>query len=247
MTTGQTIELSGGLWSRLTGIGVSVLAHGVLFVLAIHAAEVEPDQARERWIEMAMVEREPESIVEPELAPQPDPLEPEPAPEPVPFHETVPTEPVAMAVEETPPPRRVVQGLSATSFSTGSGTGFSVCAGTTLATGADEPGMNLDDAAQAEQAVSFSQVTSAPRCRKPPLTVPDAVRTAGLEGTVSLRLDVGPGGQVLDVRVVGSLSAEADQACVDAWRRAHCRPGKQGGVPVTVVDLPHSCTYRAMD
>jgi len=138
---------------------------------------------------------------------------------------------------------RKLQGLSANSFSGLDGAGFSVRAGTSLNTKATEETMTIEET----KLVSYATVTTRPRCKKPPLVVPDAVVEAGIEGTVRVSMDLDSDGKVFQVRVVRSLSPEADAACVQAWTAAKCKPARQEGGTVGVTGMPHKCTYRAMD
>lgn len=233
-------------WSRAAGWLASLAAHTLVLVLALQASGSRGED-EEHWIEMELTQRPPPEA-EAEAEPEP---EPPPPPEPVPFEDTVP-EPLpqdALAdaeLPDPPPPVRRVQGLSASSFAEGSSTGIQLRAGNSLAIAAEESGMTLDEAEQTGEPVAYSVVTTAPRCRKPKLDVPTSVRADGVEGTVSLLLDIGADGSVLDVDVVRGLTPDADAACVAAWQRARCRPGRQGQTPVAVLDLPHSCTFKAL-
>ncbi len=194
-----------------------------------------------------------EPLPEPEPEPEPELLEeaqPEPEPERkkvVDFQDTV-EEPTPDAPEETAPadkPLRVVQGLSASSFATGSGSSFAVRAGTTLRTRADDELMDIDEAGQA---VAFSAVTRQPRVRSwPRVVVPDSVKQLGLEGTVTLRLDIDEQGQVLDVRVEQGLHPDADRECIKAWKKANIGPALQGDQPVTVLNVPYRCRIEILE
>jgi len=188
----------------------------------------------------------------PEAPPPPPPPPPPPEPKkppatraaPVPFQETTAAPPPEAAPPPTNRPVRRVTGLSATSFAPGSGSGLQVNAGTTLAGASGSERMTLDEAAVA---VPFAAVTTQPRCPRPALTVPDAVREAGIEGTVRVVFDVAADGRVRDVRLTGGLHPDADAACVAAWAAVRCRPGQQGDTPVTVTQMPYLCTFKAVE
>jgi len=244
-------------WSRAAGWIASLAAHALVLAFALQATGSMVEDAEEHWIELELTPRtpppkpEPMAELEPEPEQEPEP-EPPPPPEPVPFEETVP-EPVPQDVlaeldpaEPPPPPVRRVQGLSASSFAEGGDTGIQLRAGNSLALAAEGGGMTLEKAELAKEPLEYAIVTTAPRCRKPKLDVPASVRADGVEGTVSVLLDIGSDGAVLDVDVVTSLTPDADAACVAAWRTARCKPGRQDKSPVAVLDLPHSCTFRAI-
>jgi len=228
---------------RVIGIIVAVLVH-VLAFAAI--AAVKPIQkVKQAWVEVTMAQAEPEPPPPPELKPEPPPPPPK-RPKVVDYQQTV-DQPTPDAPVDTPAadkPVRMVQGLSASSFATGTGTGFSVRAGTTLRTRADDDTMDLDEAAAA---VAFSAVTRQPRVKsKPPLTVPDSVQALHLQGTIEVLVDIDDTGKVVDVRVVKDLHPEADRACVQAWKGASFAPALQGERPVGVRNAPYRCRVEIL-
>ncbi|MEN0062462.1 MAG: TonB family protein [Myxococcota bacterium] len=89
-----------------------------------------------------------------------------------------------------------------------------------------------------------SEAVLPPRCRPPPVAVPATVRKAQLEGVVGLSLTIQATGRVSNIVVTTSLRDDADQACVEAWSKARCRPGQRNGEPVRVVDVPFSCRFE---
>jgi periplasmic protein TonB len=163
---------------------------------------------------------------------------PPPPPKPEPKKAAEIAAPPAPASPETVAPRRVVQGLSASSFAPGSG--VAVRAGNTLSVAAEGPGAALD------AIPSFAAAVERPKCRRPPLSIPDSVRRDRVEGLVGILFDVGADGRVSNVRVTDSLTPDADAACVSAWSGTHCKPGTDGTVAVPVADMPFTCRFEAI-
>ncbi len=224
----------------------SLVAHALLSVGVSHIPEREPQGPV--WVEMAV------AVVEPEPAPQPVP-EPEPEPEPVPEPEPIPEDPEVVEfepeVEEAPDPQpdpkpvpRVVQGLQASSFAEGSGTGLNVRAGTTTSAKATSETMGLDEATESA-VVPFVSVTKPPKVRyKPTLEVPESVIAAQLQGRVEILLTIGADGLVQAIEVVSSLHPDADAACVTAMKKSRWKPGTRDETPVIVQSVPYSCRFE---
>ena len=229
---------------------------GLLLSLSVHAVfamtvEVPPPPRKvaERWVEM--------TIATPPAPPPPPPPAPAPAPAPVPppKPKSVPkvvdaaeipkaSAPAAAAAEASAKPPRRVAGLSASSFATGSGTGFAADAGTTLGVAPSAAKMTIEEA---RDSVAYSAVSARPTCERPPFVVPEAVAAAGIEGQVRVVFDVTAEGKVQRVRVTGRLHPEADAACAAAWAQTRCTPGRQGDGAVTVTNMPYFCTIKAID
>ncbi len=229
-------------WQKTTGMMASIGIHLALAWFIVHNRDARTETV-EQWVEMTIIENTPPEAPPPP-EPEPEPEKPKPPPAPVKFEDTVKTPPP----EAAPPPRKVrrVTGLSANSFAKGSGTGVSVRAGTTLSQKAGKETMGLDEA---KGPISYTATTTRPKCRKPPLneiTVPPEIREQGIEGTVHVQLDISATGKVEAVRVTRPIHPVADRACASMWRRARCKPGKQGDTPVPVLQIPHRCTYKAL-
>jgi TonB family protein len=143
----------------------------------------------------------------------------------------------------TADPAPAVQGLSDAAFAEGPG-GPPLRAGTTLRVAATTAPL---DVPVPTAALNYSDAPRPPRCRPPRIEVPAAVIEARLQGDVALRFTVGADGAVRDVRVVRSLTPEADAACVAAWSNVVCTPAMSDGVPVTVVEMPYSCRFMELD
>lgn len=230
---------------KAAGFVVAVLVHALAAFLIYTVKPIE--RVRQVIVEVTMSDLQPEPEPEPELQPEPEPEPEKPKPpEAVRFEETV-DEATPDAPEETPPadkPVRRIQGLDASSFAEGSGTGFTVRAGTTLRTRASDETMDLEEAASS---VAFSAVTRQPKVRSwPRVVVPDSVKALGLEGMVHLRLDLDKEGQVLAVRVEQGLHPDADRACIEAWSKASIAPAVQGDTPVGVLDVPYRCRIEIL-
>lgn len=93
---------------------------------------------------------------------------------------------------------------------------------------------------------TFATVAERPKCKRPPLAVPESVRIARVEGTVEITFDVSADGAVENLRVQRGLTADAEAACVTAWATTRCRPGTDGVNPVRVTDVPFTCTFKAI-
>ena len=157
------------------------------------------------------------------------------------FKDIAPPE-VAPPVAEPRPVRRLTQGLSASSFAVGSGTGLEVRAGNSTGVAASGAGLSLD---QANAPRSLASVTTPPTCsRRPMMEVPKEAQEAEVEGEVRVSFDVGEDGAVLRVRVVRDLGFGTGEACAAAWKLARCVPAKQDGVAVAVTGVPQACTVR---
>ncbi len=61
---------------------------------------------------------------------------------------------------------------------------------------------------------------------------PEMARASQLEGTVVVKVLVGPTGQVMQAQVISSVHPLLDRAALDAARRCKFKPGKQRGIPV---------------
>jgi protein TonB len=228
-------------WQRATRgltIPASVSVH---IFFAWWLLQPHPDGAanEETWVEM--------EFVEPPPPPEPPPVVEE-APKPKPKPEPVAVQTIVETPEPEPPkPVRRVQGLSASSFARGSGTGITVRAGTTTATHATEELMGIDDSTNFDP-LPIAAVSRLPRLRyKPPVNVPEEAIAAGAEGRLDLLLDLDTKGRVIKVTSKGTLGFGLDEACADAARRMRYAPAVLNGeaVPVTGVRFP--CVIKALD
>lgn len=227
---------------RVGGLGLSIAFHAALAWYAMQ--EAPKKEKKETWVEMAVVETPPPP------PPPPPPPEPEkPKPKPVDFKDTVKEPPKTPPPESAPPPEprkvRRVQGLSASSFAAGSGTGLDARAGTTLGTSAGKETLSIDEAARS---VSYAATTTQPRLKVKPAepATPEAVVAKGEKVEVYVILDLDETGRV--TRVVlkpGSVSSGlgAEEACIEAWKRARYTPALQGDTPVGVTGIPQRCVF----
>ncbi len=237
---------------RSVAIAVSVAVHVVLALLLARNPTLVKKAAT--WVEVQVRAAPP-----PPVEPPPPSVEPPPKREPkrappksVAFEDTVAPEDApppqeAAAAEPSPQPQlRRVQGLSASSFAPGAGTGLSVRAGNSTAVRAEGAGLDLDAANGPFLTRPASAVAVQPRVKWEPtgLEVPDAARDARVEGTVEVVLDLDAEGRVARVAVVRDLGYGTGDACVDAWRRSVWRPGEHNGQPVAVTGIRKHCTIR---
>lgn len=232
-------------WVSRGGIIASIVVHLLLGWLLYKDPETR--ERVEEWVEMVVA------------APPPLPEEPPPPPpkvdKPKPKKKRPKKVKASQTTEQPPPeadagevqddkPVRRIQGLSASSFAQGSGTGFSVRAGTSLGVEATDETMDLDEAAEA---VSYGAVAERPKCKKPKTTAPPSAIEDELEGTVEVLFDVTSEGQVTNVRVVQGIRADVDRHCIRAWSAVQCKPGRLlDSSPVTVTDMRYLCTYKGI-
>lgn len=232
-------------WTTRAAIVASILFHVLLGWLVYQNPEAV--EKVEEWVEMTV------------LAP-PEPPPPPPPPPEVPKPKKKKKKPKKVRAEQTtekPPPEadagevqdekpvRRIQGLSASSFGTGSGTGFSVRAGTSLGVAATDETMSLDEAANA---VAYGAVAERPKCRKPNTRAPESAVDDELQGTVEVLFDVKSDGSVVNVRILKGIRADVDRNCIRAWSTVQCKPGRLlDNSPVMVTDMRYLCTYKGID
>jgi len=240
-------------WQRATrsaAIPASIGVHLFFAWWLVQAHVLEP-KAEEQWVEMAFVEPPPppEPLpTEPEPTPEPEPL-PKPKAKPVDIKEIVETPEVAPEAAPEPPPRqpRRIQGLSASSFAKGSGTGLTVRAGTTTAAKATDELIGIDDATGFDP-LPIASVSRLPRLRyKPPVKVPDEAAAAGIEGELELLLDLDNKGRVTKAVVNGELGFGIEEACQAAARRMRYAPAVLDGNAVPVTGVKFRCEIKAID
>lgn len=65
-----------------------------------------------------------------------------------------------------------------------------------------------------------------------PPDYPEMARASQLEGTVIVKVLVGPDGNVMDAQVIQSVHPMLDRAAVEAARKCKFTPGKQRNIPV---------------
>ena len=241
------------LWRRLAGnstaLGVSVGFH-ILLGLYLLKDRVTEEQV-EQWVEMAIIELppppEPEPEPEPESEPEPVKRKPLPIEEPVDFKETVDEAPPDQPPPDKPRPRRIVQGMSASSFAKGAGTGLTANAGTSLGVAQTQEKMEINDAKE-WTSLPFASVTVRPKLRNaPPVQVPQEAIDEGIEGTWTMTLTISAKGRVSDLKIPQAIGYGIDAACRNAWLASRWKPGEKDGTPVAVTGLPYKCQIKAMD
>lgn len=232
--------------SRVVAGGATVVFHLLLGLFL--ALNPDARRASEQWVEMVVQKTEPPKPPPPPPPPEPEPEKQKPKPKPIDFKDipkTPPPEAPPPDAPTTPQPVRRVQGLSASSFAVGAGTGVSVRAGTGLDLAAGKETLSLDDAKAPR---SYASVTRPPRARtRPNMEVPDELKKAGVEGEIKVLLAIGSDGKVKSVKVVKDIGYGSAEACAEAWRRATFVPGEQDGQPVEVTGYPEKCTIIATE
>ena len=214
----------------------------------------EPLPPKTEWMEMMVIETEKEEPPPPPPPPEPVEEKPPPKPKPKPKEidfEDIPPEPVEELPPEPPPPTKKkvqrVQGLSASSFANNGNTGLTVRAGTTLSTKATSKTIDIEEAKDST-AISYAAATKQPRLKKrPPLKIPQTVIDAGIEGTVQIVIDIDDTGLVSDARINKGLTADANAACIESWKKAKFNPALQGEETVAITNFPRRCRFKAMD
>ncbi len=232
---------------------VAILATLGLHAVAAFALAMNPGLARKAatWVEVTVQEvaaPPPPPPPAPEPAPPKKKAAPRPrAPEKVSIEQTAPEEAPTPQPDAPPDPKPVrrVQGLSATSFAPGAGTGFAVRAGNTTAVAANGKGMTLTDADGFLMRPAAAVATQPRLVWEPPaLEVPDAARDAHAQGTIEVELDVDAAGRVARVALVRDIGFGTGEACVAAWRSSRWKPGLHEGRPLTVTGIRKLCTVR---
>lgn len=237
-------------WVRAGALPVSVALH--VLVALILVSRPAPVRAAAEWVEMAVVRPPPPPVVEQPLPePKPEPRRPR-KPDAVAFEDTVaeaPPEDAGDAAPEERPTRvvRHIQGLSASSFAEGSGTGLAVRRGTSTGLAATDETLGLHDQAGYEL-LPIATVTTQPRgCTRPPVDVPKEAIAAEYEGTLRMTLDLDETGRVIGVAFLDHADFGVEAACRTAALAMRCRPARRGDVPVPVTGMPHRCTIKALD
>lgn len=219
-----------------------MLSIGFHVVLALFfAVNPEPAKRAAQWVQVAVQQKAPPPEPPKAEPAKPEPPKPKPAPKPVAFKDIPPAPtPPPPDIAAAPPPRRIVQGLSANSFSATSTSGLSVRAGNTTQVAAEGAGLSLDEA-RAPRA--WAAVTTRPKMNfRPVFEAPDDARKANIEGTVQVRLDIDESGKVTSVKVVSAaLGYGVEEACVAAWKRSTWKPAMQDGAPVAITGMPQTC------
>jgi TonB family protein len=73
------------------------------------------------------------------------------------------------------------------------------------------------------------------------------VKEKGIEGTVKIVIDIDETGKVVAARIKKSLDPDADQACIESWKKAVFQPAQQDGSPIGVRNFPRRCRFKSMD
>lgn len=214
------------------GVCVSLATHAALLLLSVSSPPPPPAPPVRVRVEL----RPP--------VPPPPPMPPPETPAVPPASPRLPRrhapEPSAVPeITRSPAPVRapvLVPGLSATSSSpTGSfavpaGGGVEVPAAASPAPGGPGGGGGLDEPARVRS--------------KPVLDVPDAARTARIEGSWTILVDVDADGHPVRARVASPIGWGLDEACAEAWMRSRWRSARSGGAPVASSGNPVRCTVK---
>ena len=228
---------------------------GILVTIGLHAAAalalaLNPGLAKKAvtWVEMTVAEPPPAEAPPPEPeAPKEKAKPKKKAPKSVAIEQTAEQEAPDPAPDVPPEkqPLRRVQGLSASSFAPGAGTGLAVRAGNTTAIAADGKGMDLSEATKFTTRPA-SAVAVQPKLSWQPsaLTVPAEAEAARAQGAIEVRFDVDGTGKVVNMELLRDIGFGTGTSCMDAWRRSTWKPGTHQGEPVTVTGIRKVCTVR---
>ncbi len=227
----------------------------LLITIGLHAGAavalaLNPGLAKKAvsWVEMTVAEPPPAEPPPPEPeAPKEKAKPKKKAPKSVAIEQTADQEapdPQPDAPPEKQPLRRV-QGLSASSFALGAGTGLAVRAGNTTSIAADGKGLDLSEASTfTTRPASAVAVQPKLTWQPPALVVPAEAQEARAQGAVEVRFDVDGTGAVVNLELLRDIGFGTGKACMDAWRRSTWKPGTHQGEPVTVTGVRKFCTVR---
>ena len=222
----------------IPGVALSLLVHGVLVTIAIHAPKILKDRENS-IVQMFVIETPPEP--EPETEPEPEP-EPDPEPEVIDYQD-------AVVMEEAPPedaqpadePAPQVFGVSMSSTVSGGGS-WSVQVGNTVAI-APEDSAQVDPS-QLTPVVAYQFIEREPVViKRHEPAYPEAPKAAGIEGDVLLYLTIDEEGNVVEARVVRGPHPELNEAARRAMFRHKFRPATKGGRTVVVEKFPYQFTW----
>lgn len=213
-----------------TAVALSGLAHLTVLEGLGNAARRAPHQ-RARILEMAVVST-PKPVAPPPQEPPPPPPKPKPRPPklatlaPPPPNVTPPPAP-----PDTPPAKpRPVFGISMSSV-VGAGS-FAVRVGNTVMQEPDKGPPATD--VQPYRTVPAYAVSRMPKkLGECVATYPAEAKQLGIEGRVTLDVEVLADGQVGAVHVVAGLGHRLDDAAVEALKRCRFAPAQLGGENVT--------------
>lgn len=230
-------------WQRWLGRSAGFVSVGIHVLLGAWLATRPEAKAKvAEWVEVA-INRPPPPPPPPEPEPTPEPEKAKPKPRTVEFKE-IPTTPPPEAPPPTaePKPRRLVQGLSANSFSSTGTSGFSARAGNTTAVAAGSEKMTTEEAT-GPYGARYTEVLTQPKLLfRPELTVTDEARKAGVQGRISVLIDLDAAGKPARVRVAKGLGYGLDEACQAAWMQSRWKPARNDDAPVAVSGIPQICS-----
>lgn len=238
----------GQVWLRRSAVLLSVGIHVALGAWLVTRPEAAAKVAE--WVEVTINQPPPPEPPKPEAPepPKPEPPKPKPTAKPVAFQD-IPKTPPPEAPPPTaaPAPRRLVQGLSASSFASGGTTGLSVSAGNTLSVAASKDKMSLDEAT-GPYGAKYTEVLSQPKLVwHPDMEVPDEARKAGIQGSMAVAIDLDAEGKPVRVTVRNDLGYGLKEACVAAWMRSKWKPARNNDTPVPVSGVPQNCTVKVLE
>lgn len=213
---------------------VSVVVHVVLVASLGHAARHAPPPQARHLVEVSMVQQ-PAPPPPPRLPALHTMLHPQVTPHAVlapqaPSHARTPPQalpPPNQTPPADPPPKTVVPVFGINLSSTAPESSFAVPIGSTLmaepnGTGPVRP-----------YAVPEYEVSERPhRLRECIAAYPEEAKRQGVEGRVTLDVEVLENGHVGEVRLVKGLGHGLDEAAIEALKECRFRPAKLGDMPV---------------
>jgi len=206
--------------SMILGLIFTLLFGTPLTILMLREVHILPPPQEDKIIEIDLVEPPPEP--EPEPEPEPPkvveykkPLRSAPAPSPEPLPEA--------------PPRRFELTLESTVSKNSSGMSVAVGTAPSSAPGAAYGDPEADSPAK----INYSRLEVAPRLKREfKAPYPEASRSAGIEGTVVMKLTIDENGRVTHVRIIRGINEELDTITKSAARKLLFKPGMVDDKPV---------------
>lgn len=215
----------GRSWTAsLVAVALSLLLHGLLVAAPLVIERRQARQAKLLWFKVLPPPRVPRPVVE-----RKPPPPPRPRPRPRPRRPAVAQRPTAAANPDTPPPPPVF-GASKESVTDGEST-FTVPLGNTVATSPEHRGPLKEGQPEPAPPPPPPPRPRPVTLRRPPkilqevkVPYPSRARGLGVEGTVRVRVLVGPDGTVRRAQVISGPGFGLNEAAREALLKFRFEP-----------------------